>query len=143
MKKSLFSLIYFFSIIFSIASIQQVFAERTPAVGRFTEIDIENSPAPKNPEQGYPFTETKRLPAGVTQKNQEKTSYVGPFIFLLALPFSLWLLISKKLNSPFKNLHDEKNGFYPKTYQFKPYKTDYQKNDDVDNDEDSDYPKAS
>jgi hypothetical protein len=131
-------------------SIHEALASRGPAVEPLAEVDIESKNLKERPS-GYNFENDQskitsdRKPAGITSKNPETTSpysMVGPFIFLLALPFAIWMMISKKLEND--NLKSEdKNDYFPKTYQFKPYKTDYQKVDDDDNNDDIDMPKAS
>jgi hypothetical protein len=59
-------------------------------------------------------------------------------IFLFALPIALWIVVSRKMKG---NETPEKLDYYSKTVQFKPFKTEYQKQD-ID-DEDQDLPKAS
>lgn len=114
---------------------------RGPSVDPVMEIDIEDV---KKPESGYDFAKaepkTTRVPANIVSRTQESTpsNYVGPIIFLIALPIALWIMVSKK----FSKKDEEKTvGYYPKTEQFKPYKTDYQAS--VEDDDDVDFPKAS
>ena len=99
------------------------FASRSPAVSEVTH------------------EEMKRVPANIASKSSEHStpySYIGPMIFLLALPLALWIVVSKKMKG---NEGNEKVDYYSKTVQFKPYKTEYQETD-ID-DEDQNYPKAS
>ncbi|MDD4974325.1 MAG: hypothetical protein PHY93_08225 [Bacteriovorax sp.] len=154
MKKPLFSALYILSLLTAGLTIHQAFAQtqRSPSVDPITEVSIEgNRPVIKagQIEHGFDFahkteavaSETKRIPANITTKSSAPStpySYIGPMIFLLALPIALWIVISKKM----KNTNvAEKLDYYPKTFQFKPYKTEYQEQD-ID-DEDHDLPKAS
>lgn len=151
MKKPLFSALYILSLMTAGLTIHQAFAERSPAVEPMTEVSIEEN-RPTATQGGFDFThashapksstETKRVPANITAKSPEHTtpySYIGPMIFLLALPVALWIMVSKKMKHV--ETSEKVNSYYPKTFQFKPYKTSYQKQD-ID-DEDQDYPKAS
>ncbi|MDO9183734.1 MAG: hypothetical protein Q7U04_15070 [Bacteriovorax sp.] len=146
MNKPLFSAIYILSLLTAGLTIHQAFAQRSPAIEPITEVSIEeNRPVVKNgqPERGFDFSDTKgeRIPANIVSKAKEPStpySYIGPLIFLVALPFALWIVISKKMKN---SETSEKHAYYPKTFQFKPYKTEYQEQD-VD-DEDHNIPKAS
>lgn len=115
--------------------------KRTPSVEPLVEVEIENAKSPTN--VGYDFSTKTRIPANITSKTSEnKTmSVFGPIIFLIALPIGLWIMISKKLS----HKNEEKTiDYYPKTYQFTPYKTEYQKSADEEEDgDDMDFPKAS
>lgn len=166
MKKPLFSAIYILTLLTAGLTIHQAFAQthRSPSVEPITEISIEeNRPVIKEgqTEQGFDFADrtvattataaptpaateapvAKRIPANITTKSSEQStpySYIGPMIFLFALPIALWIVISKKMKT---TEVAEKIDYYPKTFQFKPYKTDYQEQD-VD-DEEHNLPKAS
>ena len=145
MKKQLYSTIYIFSLMTAGLTIRQAFAQRSPAVEAMMEVSVEENASAKivaKPEAGYNFTnETKRIPANIATKRTDSStpySYIGPIIFLLALPMALWIVVSKKIKIADK---DKKPGHYPKTHQFKPYKTDYQEQDF--DDEENEHPKAS
>lgn len=116
---------------------------RGPSVEPVVEVDIEDA---KKVDSGYDFAKTeapvaaKRVPANIVAKAEpvSASNYIGPMIFLIALPIALWIMVSKK----FSKRDDEKVvGYYPKTEQFKPYKTDYQQS--AEDDDDVDFPKAS
>lgn len=123
--------------------------QRGPSVEPIVEIDIEDvKKADMSKESGFDFSSNERMPANqkartpanIVTKTQSNppSSYIGPLIFLIALPFGLWIMVSKKFS---KKTSDEKTvGYFPKTQQFSPYKTDYQKPSD---DDDVDFPKAS
>lgn len=146
MKKPLFSALYFLSLLSAGLTIRQAFAQRSPAVEPMIEVSIEDNKAmakDSSSERGFDFANktavTKRIPANIANKSAGQNtpySYIGPMIFLLALPFALWIVISKKMKST-DSL--KKLDYYPKTFQFKPYKTDYGEQDL----EDEDLPKAS
>lgn len=150
MRKPLFSFLYVLSVLGTGLTIHQALAQRSPSVEPITEVSIEeNRPArsPGQVETGFDFADKKavpqilhpalRVPANITTKSTGSPySYIGPMIFLLALPFALWIAIAKKI----KNVDAKKVDYYSKTYQFKPSQTDYQKQD---MDDDQDYPKAS
>lgn len=144
MRKAIINLTYFFSISLAVFSAHEALAERSPSVEPMAEIDIENQNN-KTPPNGYNFNEVKsnRTPAGIVAKDPKNSrtpySMIGPFIFLLALPFAIWMVISKKFSN--ENEPEEKIEYFSKSYQFKPYKTEYQKQEDQD--DDIDYPKAS
>ncbi|MFA6238362.1 MAG: hypothetical protein WC635_13600 [Bacteriovorax sp.] len=150
MRKSFFSIIYVTTLLTAGLTIHQAFAQRTPAVEPITEISIEeNRPTgdQAKPESGFDFNHknalnqvpASRVPANITSKpTNAPYSYIGPMIFLLALPFALWIIISKKMSN--EVVSDKKVDYYSKTFQFRPYKTDYQEQDV---DDDQDYPKAS
>lgn len=134
---------YIFSITFiALSSVVhgQGAVERSPSVEPIAEVDIQTPETPTH--RGYNFVAAqapKRIPANIATKNQEasSSSYIGPMIFLVALPIGLWIMVSKKFS---KNADDKKIDYYPKTQQFKPYTTDYQKSAE---DDDIDFPKAS
>lgn len=153
----LFSL-FTFSLFLS-ASLFEVHASRGADLNQFQEIDMEGDL--KDVSKGYNFSNDTVAPkkeAAVTDRqvipppkakgrypantnfdpSQTPAYYVGPLIFLLAIPLAFWILVSKKLT---KDENVDQGKFYSKTIQFKPYQTDYQKNDD--NDEDDQFPKAS
>lgn len=153
MKKPLISAIYILSLLTAGLTIHQAFAQqRSPSVEPITEVSIEDNRTPTKEGQvdrGFDFTirnsvdevSANRVPANIVSKTTTHStpySYIGPLIFLIALPFGLWIIISKKMK------HSEvveKLDYYPKNFQFKPYKTEYQEQD-VD-DEDQQFPKAS
>ena len=154
MKKPLFTALYVLSLLTAGLTIHQAFAQRSPSVEPITEVSIEeNRPVIKEgqTEHGFDFTdksvantaapEASRVPANIATKSSSHSSpysYLGPLIFLLALPLALWIAISKKIRN---SEVPEKVAFYPKTFQFKPFKTEYQEQD-ID-DEDQNFPKAS
>lgn len=117
--------------------------ERSPSVEPVSEIDIEDVKLPPN-HPGYNFAETEkaksaRVPANILSKaSEESQSYAGPIIFLIALPIGLWIVVSRKFSS--NHTEEKRVDYYPKTQQFKPYTTDYQKSEE---DDDIDFPKAS
>lgn len=125
---------------------------RSPSVAPVVEVDIEDAKAPSNSggynfennsasvEPATTFTPKSRVPANIVTKSDVTTpsSMIGPLIFLIALPIGLWIVISKKLN---KSEIEKTVDYYPKTHQFNPYKTDYQKS--AEDEDDIDYPKAS
>lgn len=145
MKKPLFSALYILSLLTAGLTIHQAFAQRSPSVEPITEVSIEeNRPVVKEgqAEHGFDFTDkTTRVPANIATKSSKSNSpysYIGPMLFLLALPIALWIAISRKV----KNTEaPEKLAFYPKTFQFKSFKNDYHEQD-VD-EEDHNLPKAS
>ncbi|MBC7714797.1 MAG: hypothetical protein H7177_15735 [Rhizobacter sp.] len=125
---------------------------RSPSVDPVVEVDIEDVKTPSHAGYNFETPQTehvaervptivpKRVPANIVAKSDATTagSMVGPLIFLIALPIGLWIIVSKKFS---KSSPDEKTvGYYPKTQQFRPYKTDYQKSAE---DDDIDFPKAS
>ncbi len=150
MNKSLFTAIYLVTILSAGLSIHQAFAQRSPSVEPMAEVSIEEDrPRPaEGPARGFDFnhtnstsTQSKRVPATITSpKSSPKSSasYLGPLIFLLALPLALWIVIAKKLKS---EVSIENKGYYHKTYQFKNYKNAV--NESEYDDEDQDFPKAS
>ena len=146
-----------FSLLLS-AMFSNVHASRGADLNQFQEIDMEgelkeiskgynfsNEPVPAKKsavvtdKQVIPPPKVKgRYPANANfDPSQTPAYYVGPLIFLLAIPLAFWILVSKKLT---KDEKVDQGKFYSKTIQFKPYQTDYQKNDD--NDEDDQFPKA-
>lgn len=123
--------------------------QRGPSVDPIVEVDIETADKAEltkdagfdfAPAERLPATEKTRTPANIVSKSGATTpsSYLGPIIFLIALPFGLWLMVSKKFS---KKSEDKSVGYFSKTHQFNPYKTDYQKSSD--DDDDMDFPKAS
>ena len=122
---------------------------REPSVDPIVEVDIEDAKV-KEGQPGYDFAATERMPAttshksrvpaNIVSKTQETTpvSMVGPLIFLIALPIGLWIMVSKKFS---KKSEEKSVGYFPKTHQFTPFKTDYQKSSD--DEDDMDFPKAS
>ncbi len=129
---------------------------RGPSVEPIVEIDIEDAKSPANsagfnfedpaavaevaPEVAPKAAPKSRVPANIVSKSSDNTtgSMIGPLIFLIALPIGLWIVISRKISSK----EDSKNvDYYPKTQQFKPFKTDYQNS--AEDDDDVDFPKAS
>lgn len=148
MKKPLFSAIYFFTLATAGLTIHQAFADRGPAVEPLTEVSLEDS-IPKKDNTGFDFhthesvsakSDTKRVPANIVSKTSSPStpySYIGPMIFLLALPAALWIIVAKKMKNA--EAHS-KVDYYPKTHQFKPYKAEI---NDRDVEDDEDYPKAS
>lgn len=124
--------------------------QRGPSVEPIVEVDIETANKPEAtkdagfnfaPAERLPAAEKSRAPANITSKAgaSSPTAYLGPIIFLIALPFGLWIMVSKKFSK--KSAEDKSVGYFPKTHQFNPYKTDYQKSSD--DDDDMDFPKAS
>jgi hypothetical protein len=124
--------------------------QRGPSVEPIVEVDIETVnkfDATKNAgfnfalSEKLPAYEKSRKPANITSKSGATTasSYLGPIIFLIALPFGLWIMVSKKFSK--KSAGDKAVGYFQKTHQFNPHKTDYQKS--ADDDDDIDFPKAS
>ena len=125
--------------------------QRGPSVNPIVEIDIEDiKKAESTNTSGFNFTSPQevkakfesRRPANIVSKSEPNTpvSYIGPIIFLFALPFGLWIMVSKKFSK--KSSEENSVGYFPKTHQFNPYKTDYQESSE-DDDDDQDYPKAS
>lgn len=128
-------------------TIHKAVAGRGPSVEPMTEVSIEEG-RPNKPQSGFDFAtaptvQAKRVPANIVTKTPEKSStpysYIGPMIFLLALPIALWIVVSKKMKG---GENPEKVGYYPKTFQFKPYTSGSPKND-MEEEDDQDYPKAS
>ena len=125
-------------------------AHRGPSVNPIVEIDIEDvKKANANKDEGFDFTPSKRLPASIKSRlpanivskveSSSPTTLIGPIIFLIALPIGLWIMVSKKFNKPTNE--ESAVGYFSKTHQFNPYKTDYQNTSE--DDDDQDYPKAS
>lgn len=147
MKKYVFNIVYLTSLTLSVFSIHEAMADRGPSVEPFVEVDIENAKNVDKKPAAFDFAHSdsknaaqfNRKPAGIVAKDGATSpmTYLGPIIFLLALPFAIWMVISRKVSD---NPVEDKVDYYPKTFQFKPYKTEYQKSDDED---DIDYPKAS
>ncbi len=148
MKKPLFSALYFITLATAGLTIHQAFAQRAPSVEPLTEVSLEDN-IPKKDHTGFDFqkqevathkAEMKRVPANIATKTSQPAtpySYIGPMIFLLALPAALWIVVSKKMKNGDATA---KVDYFPKTHQFKPYKVD---NSSRDVEEDEDYPKAS
>jgi len=119
---------------------------RGPSVEPLVEVDIESSQKFEKPT-GYDFKQPvsrkpsmakTRVPANITTRSSTNSfySYLGPFIFLITLPIALWIMVSKR----FRTKEDKNIGYYGKTHQFKPRQAEYESNDEED---DTDYPKAS
>lgn len=148
MKKPLFSALYFLTLATAGLTIHQAFAQRSPSVEPLTEVSLEDS-IPKKDNSGFDFhkhevaahkAETKRVPANIVTKTTTTPtpySFIGPMIFLLALPAALWIVVSKKMKN---GETSAKVDYFPKTHQFKPYKPDVASRDVED---DEDFPKAS
>lgn len=141
MRKSFYSTLYVLSLLSAGLTIHQAFAQRSPSVEPITEVSIEENRVSAGKETGFDFAEaqpTTRVPANiVTKESSPPYSIIGPMIFLIALPLALWIVIAKKMKN---NVADKKVDYYAKTYQFKPFKTEYQEQDI---DDDQDFPKAS
>lgn len=115
--------------------------QRAPFVDTFVEVDIQDIKNDElNANTGFNFTNEQkeignnrlRLPANIVSKSETNspTSYIGPILFLIALPIGLWIMVSKKFSKGtndflIKNEDDSQSGS--------------KKNDD----NDMDYPKAS
>lgn len=150
MRKTLFSTVYFTALLLSALSFHQAFAQRSPSVEPLSEIAIEEDrPTPVNGEvKGYDFNtphaskkvSTRSIAPMVSKKSEHRSaaSYLGPLIFLFALPVALWIVVAKKMAQVESPDH---KGYYPKTYQLKNYRAGIQDQDELD--EDQDYPKAS
>jgi len=117
--------------------------QRGPAVLPTTEIEIENKALSESGFKGYNF-ETNRKPSSLPgfEKNLDSANYLYGFgLFLLSLPLAVWFLFYKKSHDQAKK---ERDLFFHKTHQFSPFKTEYQKSVDGEEDEDeSNFPKAS
>jgi hypothetical protein len=153
MNKPLFSALYVLSLLSAGLTINQAFGQRAPAVEAITEVSITENRAAFKPGQkdlGFDFANTadtvaiapvqKRVPANIATKSSSTSSpysYIGPLIFLCALPFALWIVIYKKIKH---SNSTEKFAYYPKTLQFKSQKNDSL--EDID-DDDHNFPKAS
>ena len=123
---------------------------REPAVNPIVEIDIEDTKNSNvNKDTGFDFSPSRRIPAAIRSRlpaniiskaeTSSPTSFIGPIIFLIALPFGLWIMVSRKFSKP----SDEEKavGYFPKNHQFNPNNTDYQNSSE--DDDDMDFPKAS
>jgi hypothetical protein len=155
MKNPLFSALYILSLLTAGLTIRQAFAERSPSVEPITEVSIEeNRPVIKDGqvEKGYDFSEkiiaannsveVKRIPANITTKSTNHStpgSFLGPMIFLLALPIALWIAVSKKLKN--NEIAEKADNFFPKNYQFNTRKSVLEEQDH--DDEEQNLPKAS
>lgn len=122
-------------------TIHQAYAQRSPSVEPITEVSIEENRV-EHPEgkEGFDFGKAtySRVPANIASKAPSTPySYIGPMIFLFALPIALWIVITKKMKTVDA---DKKVDYYNKNAQFKPFRTDYQEQDI---DDDQDFPKAS
>ncbi len=141
--KALLFITVFTLTFFGFKIIGPIEANRGPAVTPFQEVELEQNL--QNTKEGFNFNNQKTVKASRFPANKnfdQSTSpsyYLGPLLFLIALPLTFWIFVSKKLNS--KDDENKEGKFFSKTYQFKPFQTEYQKNDDVDDDED--LPKAS
>lgn len=157
MEKKICAFIFAFTFVTLSTVVQSNTAiHRGPSVEPIVEIDIEDAKLPAN-SAGYNFADTDvapdvkrvptsfspkaRVPANIVSKSSASmpSSMIGPLIFLIALPIGLWIVVSKKFD---KEEIEKTVDYYPKTQQFKPYKTDYQKSAEED-DDDIDFPKAS
>lgn len=151
MKKLNATLFLFGVLIFSTIARGQNPINRSPSVDPVVEIDIEDVKKVNSNDPGYNFETTpkksaasaenkKRVPANIVNNTQATpvNNYIGPILFLITLPFALWLMISKKMTA---GSTDKSVDYYPKNHQFKPSKTEYQQPEE--DDDDSDYPKAS
>jgi hypothetical protein len=126
---------------------------RSPSVSPIVEVDIEDVKKGQSAEHGYDFSKSdisqtyeqpkKRAPANIVtnHKSTPPFNYLGPILFLLTLPFAVWIIVAKKFNTSSTQTPEKTVEYFPKTYQFNPYKTDYQKS--ADEDDDINYPKAS
>ncbi len=129
---------------------------RSPSVSPIVEVDIEDVKKGQTTDQGYDFSKTenaafaqeieqpkKRTPANIVtnHKSSPPMSYLGPILFLLTLPFAVWIIMAKKFNTSQVHTPEKTVEYFPKTYQFNPYKTEYQKS--ADDEDDINYPKAS
>lgn len=156
MEKKICAFIFVFTFVTLSTVVQSnTSIHRGPSVEPIVEVDIEDAKLPSN-STGYDFAVNEpvapaeraptsfspkaRVPANIVSKSSDSTpsSMIGPLIFLIALPIGLWIVISKKFS---KSDVEKSVDYYPKTQQFKPYKTDYQKS--AEDDDDIDYPKAS
>ncbi len=152
--KKLISALLFFTFIASVGLSKNTYANRAPSINEFQEIDMEQEWKDSD-KKGFNFDQKKPVTTNQTASQPKKSRYpanskydasqssgyyIGPIFFLLALPLAFWILMSKKLKSEAEDQHQSK--FFNKTIQFKPYQTDYQKNDD-DDDDISQIPKAS
>jgi hypothetical protein len=140
MKNILYTFIYLLALASASLFIHQAVAQqRAPSVSPLVEVEI--GAAPSN---GYDFSSQIRVPATavIRQKaNSTKYSYAGPILFfVIALPFAVWMAISKKLKS---YSEDTKAAYYSNVSQFTPYKTEYQKHDEEVDEDDIDYPKSA
>ena len=151
MKKSIYALIAIIAFV-TIVKAEKVHAEigRSPSVEAVTEVEIHDAKKIGSEEnKGFDFnhhtiavvpSKIKRVPANITKSQKPSaSSYIGPMIFLLTLPFAIWVVISKKINA--KVLPEKHVDYYPKTQQFKPYRTDYQQSSE--DEDDQDFPRAS
>jgi hypothetical protein len=145
MRNALYTFIYILSLAVAGLGIHQAFAQsqplqRTPSVEPLAEIEIGAVDS-----KGYDFSAQRRVPATAVirqKENSNKYSYLGPILFfMIALPFVVWSIITKTLKS--NNNDEKKAAYYSNTHQFTPYKTDYQKHDDENSDDDIDYPKSA
>ena len=123
---------------------------REPAVNPIVEVDIEDvKNSEVNKDTGFDFSPNHRIPASIKSRLPANivakaetgsiTSLIGPLVFLIALPIGLWIMVSKKFSKP--SGEETSVGYFPKTHQFNPYKTDYQNTSE--DDDDADFPKAS
>lgn len=106
---------------------------RSPSVNDVVEIEL-NEQAPKKDAPGYDFAqaeETKRVPANIVSnhKREPASQVYVPFLILLAIPFGIWMLVSKQ-----KKIAQELEAAYKEEERFKESKS---------NDDDFTMPKAS
>jgi len=134
-------------LLFSTITKGQISQGRSPSVEPVIEVDIEEVKNSNPKDNGYNFDQSqvsavqikKRVPANIVSNTEAPTNYIGPIIFLLTLPFALWLMVSKKFTP--SHTSNKTIDYYPKTHQFQPYKTNYQES--ADDEDDIDFPKAS
>ena len=134
MRKTIYRFLYITSLTLAVLSIHQAFAQqRGPAVEQLAEVEIGSAHS-----NGFDFSKQKRIPAADIRKNENSVqySYIGPILFfILALPFTLWVLIARKVKA---GPDDKKHKYYAHTSQFTPFKTDYQKQEGEEEEEEDD-----
>ncbi len=151
MKKLFISFTFFFTFLLGINS--AAFGEiangpsRGPSVLPLVEIDIEEQNKTKSAGYDFnqkvsegPLQDKARVPANIVTKPSSSSpySFLGPLIFLIALPIGLWIMVSKRFKS---DPEHKKAGYYTKTHQFGQFQSELAKSDD--DHDDIDYPKAS
>ena len=82
-------------------------ASRGPSVEPIVEVDIEDVKKAETANTGYNFSSAERAPSAaksrvppnIVSKTHTTTpsSYIGPLILLFALPFALWIMVSKNI----------------------------------------------
>lgn len=149
MKKTIFAIIATIAFITFIKD-EKIHAQtgRAPSVEPVVEVDIEDAKKHGSDEAGFNFNHAvatrapavvKRKPANITPSKNQTSSYFGPMLFLLTLPFAIWMVISRKLKS--QPAPEKSVGYYPKTQQFKPFRSDSPHTPD--DEDDIDFPRAS